>query len=188
MNFRDDDAAAWNYVGRITRVPGRGGDAKVVLEVQVRLAQPVVIRETRSHQGFDCQAGQAEAAVDEMGPVLDLLSLRSVFILPTVHAGHRRTRAPSRLSSARPPAAQTTAGVSLARDTGADFSPGPAVPPGPPPPAYRPFGDPQVPGNLVGRVAARRTAELPAAAAARAAAAGRGCTRRSPPPPPGLFM
>ncbi len=32
--------------------------------------------------------------------------------------------------------------------------PGAAVPPGPPPPAYRPFGDPQVPGDLAGRVAA----------------------------------
>src|SRR6266576_2993479 len=43
VNFRDDAAAAWNYVGRITRVSGRGVDAEVVLEVQVRLAQPVVI-------------------------------------------------------------------------------------------------------------------------------------------------
>jgi hypothetical protein len=34
-----------NYIGRITRVPGRGVDAEVVLEVQVRLAQPVVIAE-----------------------------------------------------------------------------------------------------------------------------------------------
>lgn len=45
VNFRDDDAAAWNHVGRITRVPGRGVDAQVVLQVQVRLAQPVVITE-----------------------------------------------------------------------------------------------------------------------------------------------
>jgi hypothetical protein len=43
VNFRDDAAAAWNYVGRITRVPGRGVDAEVVLEIQVRLAQPLVI-------------------------------------------------------------------------------------------------------------------------------------------------
>ena len=43
VGFRDDGAAAWNYVGWITRVSGRGVDAEVVLEVQVRLAQPVVI-------------------------------------------------------------------------------------------------------------------------------------------------
>ena len=43
VSFRDDGAAPWNYVRRITRVPGRGVDAEVVLEVQVRLAQPVVI-------------------------------------------------------------------------------------------------------------------------------------------------
>jgi hypothetical protein len=30
-NFRDDAAAAWNYVGRITRVSGGGVDAEVVL-------------------------------------------------------------------------------------------------------------------------------------------------------------
>jgi hypothetical protein len=43
VNFRGDAAAAWDYVGRITRVSGRGVDAQVVLEAQVRLAQPVVI-------------------------------------------------------------------------------------------------------------------------------------------------
>ena len=43
VNFRGDAAAAWDYVGRITRVPGRGVDAQVVLEAQVRPAQPVVI-------------------------------------------------------------------------------------------------------------------------------------------------
>ena len=43
VSFRDDGAAAWDDVGRITRVSARGVDAKVVLEVQVRLAQPVVI-------------------------------------------------------------------------------------------------------------------------------------------------
>jgi hypothetical protein len=43
VNLRGDAAAAWNYVGRVTRVSGRGVDAQVVLEVQVRLAQPVVI-------------------------------------------------------------------------------------------------------------------------------------------------
>ena len=42
MNFRDDGSATRNYVGRITRVPGRGVDAEVVLEVQVRRAQPAV--------------------------------------------------------------------------------------------------------------------------------------------------
>ena len=45
VNFRDDGAAAWNYVGRITGVSGRGVDAEVVFEVQVRFAQPVVIAE-----------------------------------------------------------------------------------------------------------------------------------------------
>jgi len=45
VNFRDYGAAAWNYVGRITRVSRRGVDAEVVLEVQVRPAQPVVIAE-----------------------------------------------------------------------------------------------------------------------------------------------
>ena len=43
VNLRDDPAAARNDVGRITRVSGRGVDAKVVLEVQVGLAQLVVI-------------------------------------------------------------------------------------------------------------------------------------------------
>jgi hypothetical protein len=43
VNFRDEGAAAWNYVERITGVSGRGVDAEVVLEVQVRLAQPVLI-------------------------------------------------------------------------------------------------------------------------------------------------
>ena len=43
VNFRDDGAAAGNYVGRVTRVSARGVDAEFVLEVQVRLAQPVVI-------------------------------------------------------------------------------------------------------------------------------------------------
>jgi NAD(P)-dependent dehydrogenase (short-subunit alcohol dehydrogenase family) len=33
VNLRDDGAAARNYVGRITRVPGRGVNAEVVLEV-----------------------------------------------------------------------------------------------------------------------------------------------------------
>jgi hypothetical protein len=45
VSFRNDDAAAWNYVGRITRVPGRGVDAVVVLEAQARLSQLVVIAE-----------------------------------------------------------------------------------------------------------------------------------------------
>ncbi len=39
--------------------------------------------------------------------------------------------------------------------------PGAAVPPGPPPPAYRPFGDPQVPGDLTGRVAAGEPLSCP---------------------------
>ncbi len=39
--------------------------------------------------------------------------------------------------------------------------PGAAVPPGPPPPAYRPFGDPQVPGDLAGRVAAGEPLSCP---------------------------
>src|SRR5581483_8742640 len=43
VNFRDDAAAARNDVGRIARVSGRGVDAEVVLEIQVRLAQPVVV-------------------------------------------------------------------------------------------------------------------------------------------------
>ena len=43
VNFGDDSAAAWNYVGRITGVSGRGVDAELVLKPQVRLAQPVVI-------------------------------------------------------------------------------------------------------------------------------------------------
>ena len=43
VDFRDDDTAAWNHVGRVTRISGRGVDAEFVLEVQVRLAQPVVI-------------------------------------------------------------------------------------------------------------------------------------------------
>jgi hypothetical protein len=43
VNFRDDGAAARDDVGRITRVSARGVDAEVVLEVQVRLAQHVVI-------------------------------------------------------------------------------------------------------------------------------------------------
>jgi hypothetical protein len=43
VNFGDDGAGARHDVGRITRVSGRGVDAEVVLEVQVRLAQPVVI-------------------------------------------------------------------------------------------------------------------------------------------------
>jgi hypothetical protein len=43
VSFRDDDAAARHYVGRVTRVPGRGVDANVVLEIQIRLAQPIVI-------------------------------------------------------------------------------------------------------------------------------------------------
>src|SRR5271165_3326517 len=45
VNFRDDDTAAWNHVERITRVPGRGVDAEVVLEIQLRLAQRVAIAE-----------------------------------------------------------------------------------------------------------------------------------------------
>src|ERR1700722_2728732 len=45
VNLRHDAAGAWNHPGRITRVSGRGVDAPVVLEVQVRLAEPVVIAE-----------------------------------------------------------------------------------------------------------------------------------------------
>ena len=52
MSFRDDAAAAWDDVRRIMKVSGRGVDAEVVLEAQVRLAQPVVIAEdTASSQG-----------------------------------------------------------------------------------------------------------------------------------------
>jgi hypothetical protein len=43
VDLRHDAAAARNDIGRITRVSSRGVDAEVVLEVQVRLAQPVVI-------------------------------------------------------------------------------------------------------------------------------------------------
>jgi hypothetical protein len=43
VNFRDEGAGAWHDVERITRVSGRGVDAELVLEVQVRIAQPVVI-------------------------------------------------------------------------------------------------------------------------------------------------
>lgn len=110
VNFRDDDAAAWNYVGRITRVPGRGGDAKVVLEVQVRLAQPVVIRETGGHQGSIVRPVAAKQPSIRWGRYWIFLSLRSVFILPTVHRWSPANPCASGLSSARPPAAQTTAG------------------------------------------------------------------------------
>ena len=43
VNFRGDAAVAWHYVMRITGVSGRGVDAELVLEVQVRLAHAVVI-------------------------------------------------------------------------------------------------------------------------------------------------
>src|SRR5581483_2458004 len=43
VNFRGDAAVAWHYVRRITGVSGRGVDAELVLEVQVRLAHAVVI-------------------------------------------------------------------------------------------------------------------------------------------------
>ena len=43
VSLRYDGAAARDHIGRITRISSRGVDAEVVLEVQVRLAKPVVI-------------------------------------------------------------------------------------------------------------------------------------------------
>jgi hypothetical protein len=61
VNFGDDAAAAWNYVGRITGVSGRGVDAELVLEVQVRLVQPVVIaKDTAFGHRTVLLAGQSE--------------------------------------------------------------------------------------------------------------------------------
>lgn len=45
VRLRGDAAAARHDVGRVAGVSGRGADAEVVLEVHVRLAQPVVIAE-----------------------------------------------------------------------------------------------------------------------------------------------
>ena len=43
VNFGDDGTGGWHDVARVARVSGRGVDAEVVLEVQVSLAQPVVV-------------------------------------------------------------------------------------------------------------------------------------------------
>jgi hypothetical protein len=60
--FRYEGAGAWHDVERITRVSGRGVDAEVVLEVQVRLAQPVVIaKDTAFGHKTVLQAGPEQA-------------------------------------------------------------------------------------------------------------------------------
>ena len=48
VSLRGDAAVAWHDVRRITRVPSRGVDAELVLEIQVCRAQPVVITKTQS--------------------------------------------------------------------------------------------------------------------------------------------
>jgi hypothetical protein len=59
VNLRDDEAATWHHVGRITRISDRGVDAVVVLQVDVRLSQSAVIaKDTAFGHGTGLLGGQ----------------------------------------------------------------------------------------------------------------------------------
>jgi hypothetical protein len=96
MNLRDYGAAARNHVGQITRVSGQGVDAEVVLEVQVLLAQPVVIaKDTAFGHGTVLLAAPSEqtnrviVSTGSSAPAVRETGCDPCVWLPTVLPGHQ---------------------------------------------------------------------------------------------------